>query len=86
VSIDQGDKFEGKDAAWGKKIWEDYNENRYHRPSDEYDPAWDFSGLVKLAHISGAIGWVIASQPDLPTWQKGDEFLAAREASWKSGS
>jgi Zn-dependent M28 family amino/carboxypeptidase len=86
VSIDQGDKFEGKDAAWGKKVWEDYNENRYHRPSDEYDPAWDFSGLVKLANISGAIGWIIASEAQLPTWQPGDEFLAAREASWATGS
>jgi len=86
VSIDQGDKFEGKDAAWGKKVWEDYNENRYHRPADEFDPAWDFSGLVRLAHISGAIGWIIASDPKLPSWQPGDEFLAAREASWASGS
>ena len=86
VSIDQGDKFEGKDAAWGKKVWEDYNENRYHRPSDEYDPAWDFSGLVKLARISGAIGWVIASEDRLPSWRPGDEFLAARQASWKTGS
>jgi Zn-dependent M28 family amino/carboxypeptidase len=83
VSIDQGDKFEGKDAAWGKQVWEDYNENRYHRPSDEYNPNWDFSGLVKLGRIAGAIGWVIASQSGLPSWQPGDEFLAAREASWK---
>jgi len=83
VSIDQGDRFEGKDPDWGKKVWEDYNENRYHRPSDEYDPTWDFSGLVKLAHIAGAIGWVVASEPELPSWQPGDEFLAAREASWK---
>jgi len=86
ISIDQGDKFEGKDPAWGKKVWEDYNENRYHRPADEYDPAWDFSGLVKLGRITGAIGWVIASQEALPSWQPGDEFLAAREASWKTGS
>jgi len=86
VSIDQGDKFEGKDAAWGKQVWEDYNENRYHRPADEYNPNWDFSGLVKLGRISGAIGWVIASQAGLPSWQPGDEFLAAREASWKEGS
>jgi Zn-dependent M28 family amino/carboxypeptidase len=86
VSIDQGNKFAGKDPEWGKKEWEDYNEHRYHRPSDEYDPAWDFSGLVKLARIAGAIGWIVASQPELPSWQPGDEFLAARQASWKSGS
>ena len=85
VSIDQGDKFAGKDPAWGKKIWEDYNENRYHRPSDEYDPNWDFSGLVKLGRIAGSIGWVVAEQPKLPSWKPGDEFLAAREASWKGG-
>ena len=86
VSIDQGDKFSGKDSAWGKKVWEDYNENRYHRPSDEYDPSWDFSGLVKLGRIAGSIGWVVASQPKLQSWKPGDEFLAAREASWKAGS
>ncbi|HEU5179853.1 MAG TPA: M28 family peptidase [Candidatus Polarisedimenticolia bacterium] len=86
VSIDQGDKFEGKDPALGKKIWEDYNENRYHRPSDEYDASWDFSGLVKLGRIAGSIGWVVASQPKLQSWKPGDEFLAAREASWRAGS
>jgi Zn-dependent M28 family amino/carboxypeptidase len=84
VSIDQGDAFEGKDPAWGKKQWEDYNENRYHRPGDEFDSSWDFSGLVKLGRIAGAIGWVVASQDKLPSWQPGDEFLAAREASWKA--
>lgn len=84
ISIDQGNTFEGKDPEWGKRVWEDYNENRYHRPADEYDPSWDLSGLVKLGRIAGAIGWVIASEEKLPTWQAGDEFLAAREASWKS--
>jgi Zn-dependent M28 family amino/carboxypeptidase len=84
VSIDQGDAFEGKDSAWGKKQWEDYNENRYHRPGDEFDPSWDFSGLVKLGRVAGAIGWVVASQDALPSWQPGDEFLAARKASWRA--
>jgi len=86
VSIDQGNAFEGKDPEWGKRQWEDYNENRYHRPSDEYDPNWDFSGLVKLGRIAGAIGWILATEDGLPSWQPGDEFLASREASWKSGS
>jgi len=83
VSIDQGNLFEGKDPEWGKRAWEDYNENRYHRPGDEYDPSWDFSGLVKLGRIAGSIGWILASQDELPSWQPGDEFLAAREASWR---
>jgi Zn-dependent M28 family amino/carboxypeptidase len=84
ISIDQGNVFEGKDPEWGKRKWEDYNENRYHRPADEFDAGWDFSGLVKLGRIAGAIGWVVASEEKLPTWKPGDEFLAAREASWKT--
>jgi Zn-dependent M28 family amino/carboxypeptidase len=86
VSIKQGDSFEGKDIAWSRKQWEDYNRDRYHRPGDEYDPEWDFSGLVKLTRITGAIGWVIATQETLPTWQPGDAYLALRQASWKTGS
>ena len=83
ISIDQGDSFEGREPGWGKKIWEEYNAKRYHRPGDEYDPGWDFSGLVKLGRIAGAMGWVIASQETLPSWKTGDEYLAVREASWK---
>ena len=86
VSIKQGDTFEGKDAAWSRKQWEDYNRDRYHRPGDEYNPEWDFSGLAKLARIAGAMGWVIASEPTLPSWQPGDAYLAVREASWKASS
>jgi Zn-dependent M28 family amino/carboxypeptidase len=85
VSIKQGDLFEGKDEAWGKSAWEDYNRNRYHRPGDEFDPRWDFSGLAHLAKIAGAMGWVIADQPSLPTWQTGDPLLRVREASEASG-
>jgi len=41
---------------------------------------------VKLGRIAGSIGWVVASQPKLQSWKPGDEFLAAREASWRAGS
>ena len=85
ISIDQGDSFEGKDPEWGKRQWEEYNRTRYHRPGDEYDSGWDFSGLVKLGRIAGAIGWVIASQPELPSWKPGEEVLSVRKASWKAG-
>src|SRR5581483_2239368 len=35
-SINEGEKFAGHDAAWGKQQAQDYNKNRYHQPSDEY--------------------------------------------------
>ena len=80
ISIHQGNSFEGKDPEWGKRQWEEYNKTRYHRPGDEYDPDWDFSGLVKLGRITGAIGWAIASQENLPSRLAADESLGIREA------
>ena len=86
-SLDVGDQFIGKPADWGKKAFDEYNDKHYHQPSDEFDPSWDFSGLAELASFGFRLGVSIADQPKLPTWQAGDEFLAAREKSWggKSG-
>jgi len=85
ISIDQGDSFEGRDPDWGRQQWKDYNEHRYHRPGDEYDPGWDYSGLVRLGRIAGAIGWVIASQEDLPPRLPGDEWLGTPRTGGKTG-
>jgi Zn-dependent M28 family amino/carboxypeptidase len=75
ISIDQGDSFEGRDPEWGKRQWEEYNRTRYHRPGDEYDPEWDFSGLVRTGQITGAIGWMVASQPEIPPRLQADASL-----------
>ncbi len=85
ISIGQGDSFEGRDPDWGKRQWKDYNEHRYHRPGDEYDPGWDCSGLVKLGRIAGAIGWVIASQEEIPARLSGDEWLGTPRTGGKTG-
>lgn len=53
----------------------------YHQPSDEYRDDWIFSGMEAAAKFGFALGMEIANQSSLPTWQSGDEFLAARERS-----
>jgi Zn-dependent M28 family amino/carboxypeptidase len=53
----------------------------YHQPSDEYSEDWDFSGMEQFARFGLNLGVHIANLDVLPTWQKGDEFLAAREKS-----
>jgi len=74
LGIDYVDRPEG----WGVEAQEDYTANRYHQPSDEFDPTWDFSGLEQLARFGYKLGLRVANQPDLPTWNEGDEFLPAR--------
>jgi Zn-dependent M28 family amino/carboxypeptidase len=80
-SIEQGHTYLGKSADFGKKAFEEYNDQHYHRPSDEYKDDWDFSGIVQMAEFGLRIGLDTANTPKLPTWQAGDEFLKARQAS-----
>jgi hypothetical protein len=80
-SIAQGTDYIGKPAGFGKEIFEKYNAEHYHQPSDEYHADWDFSGMQQMADFGLRLGMDIANQPQLPTWHAGDEFLKAREKS-----
>jgi Zn-dependent M28 family amino/carboxypeptidase len=80
-SVAEGDDFIGKPQGFGAKAFEEYNDLHYHRPSDEFQETWDFSGLAEMARFGFLIGTEVANQDRLPTWREGDEFLAAREKS-----
>jgi Zn-dependent M28 family amino/carboxypeptidase len=80
-SVDLGNRVIGQPAGWGEEQEAEYREHRYHQQADNFDPAWDFSGLAKLTEFGFELGRRIADQPELPTWQAGDEFLPARQAS-----
>jgi Zn-dependent M28 family amino/carboxypeptidase len=80
-SISQGSELAGKPAGHGAKLIQEYEEKHYHQPSDEYREDWDFSGLAELARFGMLIALDTANLDKLPTWNPGDEFLAAREQS-----
>ncbi len=80
-SINEGQKFTGHDRDWGEAQAKDYNEHRYHQPSDEYRPEMDFKGDAVLARFGIALGWRAAMQPQKIEWQAGDEFEKARKTS-----
>jgi Zn-dependent M28 family amino/carboxypeptidase len=78
-SIGEGQKFKGHDTAWGEAQAKDYVEHHYHQPSDEFRPEMDFSGLAKMARFGFLLGQAAAIEPELQSWQPGDEFEAARK-------
>lgn len=80
-SISQGTSYLGKPANFGTTVFEQYNTEHYHRPSDEYHDDWDFSGMQQMADFGFRLGIDIANAPKLASWQAGDEFLAARVKS-----
>lgn len=81
-SIAEGNEFAGKPAGYGAEVFHDYNEKRYHQPSDEYKEDWDFSGLEEMAKFGFTLGVEAANMSRMPTWNAGDEFLPAREKSF----
>jgi Zn-dependent M28 family amino/carboxypeptidase len=74
------DKLDGGIAA-GKAIAQAYNEQRYHKPMDEYSDDWDLSGNEEDVTALFEVGKAIAQSDKWPTWYKGNEFEAARKAS-----
>ena len=80
-SVNEGPLFKGHDLAWGEQKEQDYVAHRYHQPSDEYRPDMDFTGDAKMARFGFALGWQVASQPELAGWVRGDEFEKARKPS-----
>jgi Zn-dependent M28 family amino/carboxypeptidase len=67
--------------AWGRQQQDDFVAQRYHKPSDAYDPSLDLRGSMQDVELFYAVGYRIANQKGWPEWNRGNEFRAAREAS-----
>ncbi|MFN3990948.1 MAG: M28 family metallopeptidase [Erythrobacter sp.] len=74
------DLIEGGRAA-GAKVAEDYRANRYHGPKDEFDPNWNWAGVMADLQLYFRIGRSLAMSTSWPNWNKGDEFRSIREKS-----
>jgi Zn-dependent M28 family amino/carboxypeptidase len=66
---------------WGAKQSQDYTDQRYHSPQDEYDPSWDLSGTALDIMLYFDIGLRLAMETSYPNWRAGNEFKAIRDAS-----
>jgi Zn-dependent M28 family amino/carboxypeptidase len=65
----------------GEKASQDYEKNRYHAPSDEYDEKWDWSGVMTDLRLYYRVGRMLAMTDAWPNWVEGDEFRAIRDKS-----
>ena len=84
--IDTGTDFVDRPAEWGREQQDHYTEVNYHQPSDEYDPNWNLDGMVDDARLGYWTGLAIANADEMPTWNAGDEFEAARIEALKTRS
>ena len=76
--LDTGTDFVDRPPEWGREQQDHYTNVNYHQPSDEYDPSWNFDGMVSDALLGYWTGLAIANADEMPSWNPGDEFEAAR--------
>ena len=74
VSIEPGTDVVGRAQGWGSQQVEDYTNNRYHQPSDEYRPDLDLNGAVQIGDIVYRFARQLADAPTMPTWNANAEF------------
>ncbi len=81
VYLNGGIHVKGKPAGWGQRQIEEWIDTKYHQTSDEYDEKWDMRGAIEDTKLMFYAGLKAAQQPQLPAWNPGDEFEAARKAA-----
>jgi Zn-dependent M28 family amino/carboxypeptidase len=70
LSVTGGQDYVGADQAALRAQAAAYGP-RYHQVTDEYDPAWDLSGMVQQCQFTLNLGRVIADADTLPAWKPG---------------
>jgi len=68
-------------ADYGAQIEQGYRLDRYHKPSDEFDPNWDMRGFVQSTQLMYDVAATVANSATWPTWYEGNEFKSVRDAS-----
>ena len=63
----------------GQAAQADYRDNRYHKPGDEFDPAWNLEGVLQDLQALYGVGQALAGSDQWPRWYDGNAFLAAQE-------
>ncbi len=76
--FEPGTDFVGKPSGWGLIMAEEYNDYNYHQPSDEIRHDWTYQGTVQEAKFYFHLVYLLANQPALPRWTRGDEFESVR--------
>ena len=78
VFINTGTQYIGQPDDYARQVTEEYENNDYHQPSDEFDPAWPMGGVIQQTRVAARIGYLLAySDLDLQ-WNEGEAFAQAR--------
>jgi hypothetical protein len=62
------------DKAGFVKKFNEFEETKYHQPSDDVYKDWYWPGAKTVADMMGILGWRIAQAKEMPTWLSGNPY------------
>jgi Zn-dependent M28 family amino/carboxypeptidase len=80
LNADGGIDHAERGEAWAREQRDRFEAERYHKPSDEVDDAWDLRGTVEDLHLLFRIGYRLATEESWPNWSPTSEFRARRDS------
>jgi len=78
VSLGSPTDYIGQDAEHGKRLADQYNENDYHQPSDDFRTNWNYMGAVEDLQLLAELGWYVAMERVMPKYYPDDPFSQFR--------
>ena len=70
----KGGIISGDPNVDGAKLIADWRKTIYHKVDDEMDQPFDFNAAAMHVKTNFLIGYLVANDPQRPTWNKGDFF------------
>lgn len=64
---------------WGEQQKKKYNDERYHKPQDNYSDDWNVSGTMADLQLIFEVGQTLGNSSDFPKWNEGVLYKRIRE-------
>jgi Zn-dependent M28 family amino/carboxypeptidase len=85
VSLESGSDFVGRPAGWGAEQRDKYTAERYHQPSDEVQPWFNYDGALQQLRVIVRTAVLVGNAPKQPKWRPSSEFRQAGETRIAAG-
>lgn len=79
ISFKAGNNLVNGGLERGQALAAEYNRDRYHQPDDEYNSAWDLTGIAADGSMLFAVGYSLAGGTAWPNWSPDSQFRQVRD-------
>ena len=83
TSLESGNDYVGRPAGWGEEQHAKYTAERYHQPSDQIQPWFDYDGSLQQLRVIIRTALLVGAAGEQPKWSSSSEFREAGEARLK---